>query len=112
MAVSRNLSLKTMGGHLSLSGILDARNNKAIDVATTLRLRDINIDSVFYVFENFNQTFIQDRHLKGKATADVNMEMTLNQNLRLFKETLVADIGISIAKGELNNFEPLKKLER
>src|SRR5690606_27378555 len=29
MAVSRNLSLKTMGGHLSLSGILDARNNKA-----------------------------------------------------------------------------------
>ncbi len=112
MAVSRNLSLKTMGGNLSLSGILDARNNKAIDVATTLRLRDINIDSVFYVFENFNQTFIQDRHLKGKATADVNMEMTLNQNLRLFKETLIADIGISIAKGELNNFEPLKKLER
>jgi len=112
MAVSRNLSLKTMGGNLSLSGIVDAKNNKAIDVVSTLKLQGINLDSVFYVFENFNQTFIQDRHLKGRATADVNLEMTLNQNLRLFQETLIADIGISIAQGELNNFEPLKKLER
>lgn len=112
MAVSRNLSLKTMGGNLKLSGIVDAQNNKAIDVVSTFRLNGINIDSVFYVFENFNQTFIQDKHLKGKATADVNLEMTLNQNLRLYQETLIADIGIAIAKGELNNFEPLKKLER
>ncbi|HET9486447.1 MAG TPA: AsmA-like C-terminal region-containing protein, partial [Chryseosolibacter sp.] len=112
MAVSRNLSLKTMGGNLRLSGIVDAKNNKAIDVVSTLKLNGINIDSVFYVFENFNQTFIQDKHLKGKATADVNLEMTLNQHLRLFQETLISDISISIAKGELNNFEPLKKLER
>ncbi len=112
MAVSRNLSLRTMGGALQLSGIVDAKNNKAIDVVSTLKVDGIHLDSVFYVFENFNQTFIQDKHLKGNATADVNLEMTLNQNLRLFQETLMADIGISIARGELNNFEPLKKLER
>ena len=112
MAVSRKLSLSTMGGNLVLSGIVDAKNNKAVDVVSTLKLNGINLDSVFYVFENFNQTFIQDKHLKGKATADVNLEMTLNQHLRLFQETLIADIGISISRGELNNFEPLKKLER
>ncbi|MEX1240912.1 MAG: AsmA-like C-terminal region-containing protein [Cyclobacteriaceae bacterium] len=112
MAVSRKLSLRTMGGNLSLSGIVDAKNNKAIDVVSSLKLNGINLDSVFYVFENFNQTFIQDRHLKGKATADVNLEMTLNQNLRLFQETLIADIGISIANGQLNNFDPLRKLDR
>src|SRR5690606_26405820 len=72
MAVSRNLSLQTMGGALQLSGIVDAKNSKAIDVVSTLRLNGIHLDSVFYVFENFNQTFIQDKHLKGKATADVN----------------------------------------
>jgi hypothetical protein len=112
MAVSRNLSLNTMGGHLSLSGIVDAKNNKAIDVVSSLKLKGINVDSVFYVFENFNQTFVQDKHLKGKGTADVNLEMTLNQNLRLFGETLIADISVAIARGELNNFEPLKKLDR
>ena len=112
VAVSRNLAFKTMGGDLSLSGIVDAKNNKAIDIMTTSKLNGIHIDSVFYVFDNFNQDFIEAKHLKGKAFADVTMEMTLNQHLHLFSETLVADINASIKQGELNNFEPLKKLDK
>lgn len=112
MAVSRNLTVKTMGGDLQLSGIVDAHNTKAIDVVTTAKLNDIYLDSVFYVFENFNQDFIEDRHLKGQTTADVMLEMTLNEHLRLFPETLIADIGVTIRKGELNNFDPMKKLSR
>ena len=112
MAVSRNFALETMGGGLELSGIVDAKNKKAIDVVTTAKLTDISIDSAFYVFENFKQDFIQDRHLKGKASADISMEMTLDQHLQLFPETLIADIGVMIKKGELNNFEPMKKLNR
>jgi hypothetical protein len=112
MAVSRNLSLKTMGGDLQLSGIVDAQNHKAIDVVTTAKLNGIHADSVFYVFENFNQDFIQDKHLKGQAFADVNLEMTLDPHLKLFQETLIADISTTIKNGELNNFEPMKKLSR
>lgn len=112
VAVSRNLSFESMGGTITMSGIVDARNHKAIDVVSTVRLDGVNVDSAFYVFENFQQNFIEDRHLKGRATAEVNMEMTLNQHLRLFPETLIADIGITIRNGELNNFEPIRKLER
>src|SRR5690606_1304863 len=112
VAVSRKLALKTMGGDLNLSGIVDATNNKAIDIVCTSRLNGIHLDSVFYVFENFNQQFIHDKHLKGQVTADVNLEMALNQNLKLYAETLVADIGAVIKNGELNNFEPLKKLNK
>jgi hypothetical protein len=36
----------------------------------------------------------------------------LNQNLRLYQETLVSDISTSIKNGELNNFEPMKKLNK
>jgi AsmA-like C-terminal region/Protein of unknown function len=112
VAVSRQLSLETMGGELTLSGIVDATNSKAIDVVCSSHLNRIYLDSVFYVFENFDQNFIQDKHLKGQVTADVNMEMALNQNLRLFQETLTADISASIKNGELNDFEPMKKLNR
>ena len=112
VAVSRRLSLNTMGGFLTLSGIVDSNNPKAIDVMCTSRLNGIHLDSVFYVFENFDQNFIEDRHLKGQVTADVNFEMTLNQNLRLYPETLLADISTVIRNGELNNFEPMKKLNR
>jgi hypothetical protein len=36
--------------------------------------------------------------------------MALDQNLRLYQETLIADINAAIRNGELNNFEPMKKL--
>jgi hypothetical protein len=101
-----------MGGDLVLSGIVDATNRNAIDVVCTSHLNQIDIDSVFYVFENFDQDFIVDKHLKGDVSADVNFEMTLDQNLKLYPETLVADIGAVIKNGELNNFEPMKKLNK
>jgi len=112
MAVSRNITFRSMGGNMTLSGIVDSHNKKAIDVVSTFRLNGIYIDSIFYVFENFKQEFIQDKHLKGQTTAEVNLEMTLNPNLRLFQETLTGDITASIKNGELNNFEPMKKLNR
>lgn len=112
VAVSRNINLKTMGGDLSLSGIVDAKNHKAIDVMTTAKLNGIHVDSVFYVFKNFNQDFIEDKHLKGQATADVTFELTLNEKLKLFPETLTADISTVIKNGELNDFEPIQTLNK
>lgn len=112
MAVSRNINFRSMGGDMTFSGIVDSHNKKAIEVVSSFRLNGIHIDSIFYVFENFNQDFIQDKHLKGQASAVVNLEMALNPNLRLFQETLTGDITTTIRNGELNNFEPMKKLNR
>ncbi len=112
VAVSRNITMRTMGGNLTLNGIVDAKNSKAIDVITTFKLDGQHIDSVFYVFENFDQTFIEDKHLKGRAYANVDLEMTLNEKLNLIAPTLIADISATIRNGELNNFEPMKKLNK
>jgi hypothetical protein len=38
--------------------------------------------------------------------------MTLNEKLKLFQETLIANISTTIKNGELNNFEPLHKLDK
>ncbi|MCB0488975.1 MAG: hypothetical protein KDC99_10900 [Cyclobacteriaceae bacterium] len=111
-AAARNIEFRAMGGSLSLNGIVDAKNNKAIDVISSFKVNGVNVDSAFYVFENFQQDFIQDKHLKGRAYADVELEMTLNEKLRLYQETLVANISTTIRDGELNNFEPLHKLDR
>lgn len=112
MAVSRKITFNSMGGDMAFSGIVDAQNNKAIDVVSSFKLNDIYIDSIFYVFQNFDQDFIQDKHLKGQTSADVSLELVLNQNLKLFSETLIGDISATIKNGELNNFEPMQKLKR
>jgi len=112
VAVSRHITFNAMGGSLSANGIVDAKNPKAINVSSSFKLDGINIDSVFYVFENFYQNFIEAKNLKGQAIADVSMEMSLDEKLKLFSETLTADISAVIKNGELNNFEPLQKLNR
>jgi hypothetical protein len=112
VAVSRNITMNAMGGSLMLNGIVDAKNPKAIDVVSSFKLNGIYVDSVFYVFENFYQDFIQDKHLKGQAYADVELEMALNEQLNLISSTLISDISATIKNGELNNFEPLKKLNK
>jgi hypothetical protein len=112
MAVSRNISFRAMGGRLSLNGIVDAQNSQAIDLVSAFKIKDVHMDSVFYVFENFKQHFIEDRHLKGQATADISLEMTLNENLSMKPETLIADISTVIKNGELNDFEPMQKLNK
>lgn len=111
-AVSRNIRFSSMGGDMTFSGIVDSRNNRAVDVVSNFKLSGIHADSIFYVFENFNQNFIIDKHLKGQAYADVSLEFALSQNLKLYQETLVCDISTSIRNGELNNFEPMKKLNK
>ncbi len=112
VAVSRNIAMDAMGGTLQLNGIVDAKNPKTIDIISALKLGGIYVDSVFYVFENFYQTFIEDKHLKGQAFSEVNLEMTLSEKLKLISKTLTADISATIKNGELNNFEPLQALNK
>lgn len=112
VAVSRNITMNTLGGQLTVNGIVDAKNPKVIDVISSMKLNGQHMDSIFYVFDNFYQDFIQDKHLKGQAYANVELEMTLNEKLHLIPPTLIADIGVTIKNGELNNFEPMKKLNK
>jgi hypothetical protein len=111
-AISRNTHLRALGGDITINGIADARNKKAIEISAVLNAKGIQLDSAFYVFDNFYQSFIEGKHLKGEASADVTLEATVNEKLELKPETLVADINATLKKGELNNFEPLQKLNK
>ncbi len=111
-AFSKGIKMKTMGGKISMSGLISSFSNQPIALSTTARLTSIHLDSLFYIFGNFNQNFIQDKHLKGQATADVSLETELTPALKIAPQTLVSNIDILIKKGELNNFAPLQELNK
>ncbi len=112
LAVGRNIRGSAMGGDLAISGMVNARNPDAISVDSDATLRNISIDQVFYVFENFSQEWLIDENLKGRVFADVSTEMTFDDKLRFKADQFVSDIGITIHDGQLNNFEPMQKLSR
>ncbi len=112
IAVLRNVSFSSMGGRVNISGSVNNKRDNLVETIFETNLQQIDIDSIFYVFKNFNQDWLIDKNLKGKLDADINLYMNFNKNLVLNGKSLVADIHTSILNGELNDFEPMMKLSK
>jgi len=105
-----NISLKIAGGRFSVNGLVDARSRNNIMARTSTWLEDIHVDSLFYVFEDFGQNFLQQRHLKGEITANIKSDLYFDRHLNPRNDLMEADINVTLANGQLLNFEPLQKL--
>lgn len=112
LASSREISFTSLGGRMSINGSVNASRENHIEVFTAAQLQHIDIDQLFYVFEEFGQDFLTSRHLKGQINASLNTFMVFDNRLRLASDKLISDISISIKNGELNNFEPVRKLSK
>ena len=112
VAKASNVKVDAAGGNMVLTSTVDARKENFIAVDTEASFDKIHIDSLFYVFHNFNQDFLMDKHLKGQIFAEVNTYMAFDENLRFRSDLFKADVGIAIRNGELNNFEPMQELSK
>gem|GEM_PF-334394 len=112
VAVSRMLQMNTMGGAVTINGIADGQDGHGLQIAAGLDVVRLHADSIFYVFKDFDQQFIQSHHLQGLVTAAVNLELALSDKFVLLPASLVADVSATIAQGQLIRFEPLQQLKK
>lgn len=112
VAKATDVKINAAGGNMGLNSEIDARNDRFIEVQTEASFDKMHIDSLFYIFQNFNQDFLMDKHLKGQMFAEVNTYMAFDDKLRFSSDLFRADVGIAIRNGELNNFEPMQKLSK
>ena len=108
----RQMNVQTTGGIVKANGTIDARHPNAIHVSADTRFNGLDINDVFYVFQDFNQDFLTARHVKGKAFADVYWNMWFDRALVLDEDKLTVDILATVKNGELNYFEPLQRLSK
>ncbi|MDQ3393522.1 MAG: hypothetical protein M3512_05350 [Bacteroidota bacterium] len=112
VAQTRNVTVQALGGKMKMDAVVDGRVKDKIKVKTASSFERIDIDSLFYVFNNFNQSFLIDKNLKGQIFADLATSMVFDDKLRLNPGSIVSDLEISIKNGELNNFAPMQNLSR
>lgn len=105
-----NISIKAIGGDFAVRGSLDARNRDNIKVSTAAKLNNMSVDSLFYVFENFHQSFIEERHLRGQLTANIISDVFFNRHLIPKTDLLQAEIVATVRNGQLINFAPMQKM--
>jgi len=104
------VTFSTASGNLSAQLILAPIGATSYRMNCLAEVKGIHIDEVFTEFENFGQTFIQDRHLKGTADANVQFRAVLTNSLELPSDQIESVVDVSIENGELNNFETLQEI--
>ncbi|WP_276498289.1 AsmA-like C-terminal region-containing protein [Pontibacter litorisediminis] len=107
---SPNISFRAIGGDFAVRGNLDARSRNHIKLSTAARLNNMSVDSLFHVFENFHQNFVEERHLRGLLTANIISDVYFDSQLNPKTELLQAEIQATVRNGQLINFPPMQKM--
>jgi hypothetical protein len=102
-----NTEFSSMGGKIKGDGIIEQQNDLNYSVRINSVMEQIDIRNLFYCFNNFGQTFIQDKHLKGQLYGTVNYFSLFDPYLTVKKESILSESDIQIMNGELINFEPM-----
>ena len=104
------LNLTTMRGRIITNGIITEELKEKFSVKSESKLEKIDINDLFYTFNNFAQSFIVRENLKGLISGNLQLNIFFNNNFEPDFSTLTANSDIIIANGELVNFEPIKTL--
>lgn len=108
----RQVGFKTMEGSVSLEGSIDSRKSNDLVLNCTGNLKGINVNQLFYQFENFGQKVITDQNLMGKLNSEVDLKMFMDSSLNVDTKRVHAEAFLKLDDGRLVNFEPLNNLSK
>lgn len=106
---AENISLTTMDGKAQVNAFADA-SGEMIAIKAASDLQNINITKLFYSFNNFGQSTLSDKHLKGFATATINFTGNWSKELNCDLQSVNANGNLTIEQGRLVDFKPLESL--
>lgn len=112
MVVIKSASFETCQGRVSGNGAIQQDINRNFLVKGQVNATKLDIQQMFYTFNNFAQNVVRDEHLRGKLTGSINFSSLWNSKLEFKPEMFVVDADVTIFNGELVNFKPLLGLSK
>jgi len=110
--LAKNFSFAAFDGDITLDGFADASDSNFVKVNCATNLVDVYINKMFGELNNFGQSIVTDKNLKGKATAQIDFSATWNNRLECDLSSILAGADITIDKGELLDFTSLESLSK
>lgn len=104
------LTMNTADGKMVLRGKLDGRNKERVEFKSNTSFENINLQKLFKSLNNFGQTYVTDRHIRGigKAEVETYIPFDNHMNPQVEKVYLLGDIEVD--KGELIDNEMMMEL--
>lgn len=110
-AIISNMKLQAMQGDAEIDVYAD-NSKEYLSVVLQSKLKNINITDLFSQFENFGQTTLIDKNIKGFASADVDFSGRWNNHLEPDYSSIQSVCDMNIERGELVDFKPLLSLSK
>jgi hypothetical protein len=108
-AILSDFKMIAFQGEMEGDLFIDNSKNNLQTVAVGF-FRSVNIQSMFTQFENFGQTTLLDKNIKGYATATVSFKANWDNQFNVDENSIVAHTDLFIVRGELIDFKPLESL--
>jgi hypothetical protein len=102
----QGLNIKHAGGSLSMNGNL-FQQGTSTRFAVNSTVKNANIKSFFYGFDNFGMESLGHENLRGNLFSKIRMEGRISNSGILDPATLKGTVAFDLKKGALLNFEPL-----
>jgi len=110
--VADPISFSTMDGSVVASGMVDGTSDNLLLVTCDASLKKLNISKLFDQMEDFGQNTLTHANIKGIGTAEVKFASVWKSDLTVDPDKIYMRSKLTIEKGELIKFEPMKALSR
>jgi hypothetical protein len=112
MMILNEVEFNSMDGIISGNGVIAQKINGDFMVQSQLQMQNLDMQKMFFTFNNFGQTFIHGEHLNGSLKGSLGLISEWTPDLALKRERIIADSKVEITNGELISFEPMLGLAR
>ncbi|HET7000660.1 MAG TPA: hypothetical protein VFI33_05115, partial [Puia sp.] len=107
----RNVTLKHGKGNMFLQGFLQ-NDSSSNSFGLETQMNNINVSSLFYMFDNFGLQSITDKNISGNLSANINMEGRLTPNAQLVQDVFKSSIHFNLKNGQLLHFAPFEQIHQ
>lgn len=108
---ARDLRFNAVGGNVSAE-LHFTPNKDGAELYVDAALNQIDISRMLREWDNFGQTGITAKHLRGTADADIQLKLPIDKDDKLIISGLQVESDLRVSGGELIGFEPLNALSR
>lgn len=110
---ARNLTAEIQNGNVQLAATLRTFNSGNYLLESSGILNNIDITELFRELENFGQTTLTDKNIKGRATVLVeNFSMGFTPQFEVIEPSIYTLANVKIDNGELINYTVLESLSK
>jgi len=107
----RNMGMEVAQGNLTMNGLIFETVEHKPRMEIDLNLDGSNISEIFRQFENFGLEAINNKQLKGFASADLVFKAQADATYTIIRETMQGNLRFKIAGGKLEDIPALKELK-